>query len=370
MNTTCTLASILVEQSLGPVSILLVSEGYRTSVPAYTSNHDGNILKISTIHVKSRKLMEIVNTTNIGKEEKDIDGREFATAAFRVENFVTALDEITSRPLPPNIQGKDVLGYSVEDHKHQLSVEISKKQHSITFRLTSIKHPDIDIVQSSYNVKELSSQSSFSETTNEVAHLDLPEDDNYTVTFVMMSVEESTGSFLSLYKLVAGDLDVDPSRKENDWELKTVRIKNSNIHQLIKNKFHEQFLSSLTTDLKEKWIKDSQPFVVITDLTSIRPDSRNLDVITPTSHRSDNGRRFYTFAHDADKDVCFDIFEPASPPYALAKPGKRGPHGYDMKVLQFQLVLLTSFRIDYSVCFYGRLSNAIFYEVLFLIFFP
>lgn len=329
---TCTIATILGAGSVDPTSLLLVTEGYRTSIPAYTSNRGGNILKISTIHLKTKKLLEMINPT-----DQQTCGT-FTTAAFNVDQSVSRLDEITRKFLQSNNQGKGYLMYSLDSDEYQLSAEVTENQISITFSISSKTDNSIDQVQGSYTLEELSAPNSKSSLLSEsgfrVAHLDRPDDDGYTVTCVVMTVKDSSGSHLTLHQLVAGDLDENPFKKEKDWELATVRIRNRRLYQLIKKKFDEQVLSTLTVEMKEKWIKESPLFVVMSDLSSVLcPDSCVIDAIPPSSHRHANGRMFYMFNHPESKDIYYKVFEPASPSKTVASSGKKkGKCEFKMKV--------------------------------------
>lgn len=334
--TTCTLASVLDVESVKPMSLLLVAEGYRTSVPAYTSNHDGRVLKISTIHVEGHKLMEIITNTYDHCKPTGLKSRKVWTEAFDVENSVTKLDKLISRRLVTENQGGAHLMYSVDGHETKLKAQFSKNMHSITFSLASPQNTEIDRVQGLYNLEELTAHytkpSHFSDSQQfGLTNFDCPGDEDYAVTCVLMSVEQANGSLLTLCKLVAAELDDNPIRKEKGWELKTIRFRNYKIYQLIEGKFCDQILSTLSDVKKEKWRKESSPFVVLSDISSVHPDSADLNAIIPTTHQSDSGRTIYTFSHPISNNMYFAICEPASPSDVVASPGiNEEKHDYKM----------------------------------------
>lgn len=171
--------------------------------------------------------------------------------------------------------------------------------------------------------------------------LDEP-DDELVVTVVVMVGKRSDRKVYTLYKLIAGMIVETPEVREENLRVVTVFLNNNLLHQQIERHCLSFFLDAVGSDKRHRWEQDSPYFIV----TSRAPQyGRNgcsilVDPIICKDVSTDAGRVFYDFEHPCNPDMCFRIYEPASPPdvKAIFSPNPGGQKsesgqvpGYSMK---------------------------------------
>lgn len=323
--TTCTIASSQMNDSK-PMTMLILSKGFRKCVPAYSSNHGGRILKISTIQIQGCKLQETIDTSNGIGQENSIDSM-FSSAAFRVHESDTGLDHIVSGSITPISHDNHAIHFKIQSDEFCIESQINCQTNTVDLRLSSAEGVDIDHVQGSAIVEDIPSSDTESvpETISKILELDRPQDEDHVVTCVIMSVRETNKSVLTLYHLSAGDIECTPKEKEDNWELETVRITNSELYSKIEDRCNQILLFGLDPELQQKWTDNNAIFVVMShlpgaDLTDFETINHSIPVNTVRDEETGKERKLFKFSHPKNEDICFDVLEPASPVKVTGQP--------------------------------------------------
>lgn len=289
--------------------LMFCIQGYCRSVSDYCKITEGQLLKVTTSHIRYTEDFHA-----------DIFGKEKPSHAHIVMDDplkLRKLEHSDRRHLEDEV--KKLLQNNFLQPT-ECNEKVVKYLHNTVDILVDLDSPAVRFTISPYDqetqtvVGSLIKQTplnSFSTSESILYELDNP-DDNATVTVTVISVRNEEGLVHSLYRMVAGDLEETPHEiEESNQRLTCVRLTNDILHRIIKERCQQAFLNTLDSEAEQKW-KDEGPMFIVSSAVNQGEDGRvHINLIPPTD--TDNAGE-HIFSHPEQSDIFVRMYEPRSPP--------------------------------------------------------